>query len=302
MPKFKSNGKLLLTGEYVVLDGANALAVPTKLGQSLSVEAIDISKIYWKSFDNLNNLWYEGEFEIVEGILRATEQNDVSNRIVQIFNAVNTLNGSFLRGNRGFNIETSLDFPTNWGLGTSSTLINNIAQWANVDAFKLLELTFGGSGYDIACAQHNMPITYNIKNGAPEVKQVNFQPSFKDQLYFVYLNKKQNSREGIAHYKAQDKKDLEHTISEINRITSKMINCEHLESFQKLVEEHEQLISSVTKQETVKRVFFPDFKGSIKSLGAWGGDFILVASKDNPRAYFEQKGFNTIVSYKDMLL
>ena len=32
---FYSNGKLLITGEYVVLDGAKALALPTKYGQNL---------------------------------------------------------------------------------------------------------------------------------------------------------------------------------------------------------------------------------------------------------------------------
>ena len=35
---FYSNGKLLITGEYVVLDGAKALALPTKFGQSLVVK------------------------------------------------------------------------------------------------------------------------------------------------------------------------------------------------------------------------------------------------------------------------
>jgi len=35
-----SNGKLLLTGEYLVLEGATALAVPTKFGQDLKVEKI----------------------------------------------------------------------------------------------------------------------------------------------------------------------------------------------------------------------------------------------------------------------
>ena len=35
---FYSNGKLLLTGEYLVIDGAKALAIPTQKGQSLSVK------------------------------------------------------------------------------------------------------------------------------------------------------------------------------------------------------------------------------------------------------------------------
>ncbi len=38
MTTFRSNGKLLLTAEYLVLDGARAIALPTKLGQSLTVE------------------------------------------------------------------------------------------------------------------------------------------------------------------------------------------------------------------------------------------------------------------------
>jgi hypothetical protein len=34
---FYSNGKLLITGEYLILDGAKGLALPTKMGQNLSV-------------------------------------------------------------------------------------------------------------------------------------------------------------------------------------------------------------------------------------------------------------------------
>ena len=36
---FYSNGKLLLTGEYLVLNGAVALAIPTKFGQTLTIPA-----------------------------------------------------------------------------------------------------------------------------------------------------------------------------------------------------------------------------------------------------------------------
>ncbi|MEM0993828.1 MAG: GHMP kinase, partial [Bacteroidota bacterium] len=34
---YYAHGKLLLTGEYAVLDGAVALAVPSKLGQRLDI-------------------------------------------------------------------------------------------------------------------------------------------------------------------------------------------------------------------------------------------------------------------------
>ena len=37
MKTYNANGKLLLTGEYLVLKGALALAIPVRLGQSLTV-------------------------------------------------------------------------------------------------------------------------------------------------------------------------------------------------------------------------------------------------------------------------
>ena len=53
---FYSHGKLLLSGEYVVLDGALSLAIPTKYGQSLILESIEESKFLWKSFDENKNV------------------------------------------------------------------------------------------------------------------------------------------------------------------------------------------------------------------------------------------------------
>jgi predicted GIY-YIG superfamily endonuclease/mevalonate kinase len=296
-----SHGKLLLTAEYVVLDGALSLAVPTKYGQSLGIETIDKPILDWKSFDEKGRVWFEHLFSFDEIASSQAPRKDVKYRLIQILNAAKQLNPDFLNPEIGLKITTKLDFPRNWGLGTSSTLINNIAQWAQVDAYKLLELTFGGSGYDIACAQNNNPITYQLVNRKPIVKQVDFNPSFKDNLYFVYLNKKQNSRDGIAHYKA-NKGHIASEISEIGDITSKIINCSDLEVFEKLIHAHEGIISKITKQTTVKSLFFNDFGGSIKSLGAWGGDFILVTSKNDPTPYFKKKGLDTIIPYNNMVL
>nr|WP_242202521.1 GYDIA family GHMP kinase [Aestuariivivens insulae] len=299
---YYSNGKLLLTGEYVVLDGAKALALATTLGQSLTVEETGSGKIIWKSLDENGNIWFEDTFEIVDnGISSATLiDNSISNRLIEILQATKTINPNFINDNHGFNVTTKLSFPRNWGLGTSSTLINNVAQWANIDAYKLLKLTFGGSGYDIACAQYNTPITYQLKNAQPEVLEVGFNPLFKDHLYFVYLNKKQNSREGIALYKSNasvSKQDIE----SITRITHEMVSCDSLKTFEVLMQEHERIISKATKQTPIKERLFHDFKGSIKSLGAWGGDFILVASQENPRGYFERKGYTTIINYSELI-
>ena len=56
---YKSNGKLLITGEYVVLDGATALAIPTKYGQSLTVTNTNEMTLHWVSKDHTGNSWFE---------------------------------------------------------------------------------------------------------------------------------------------------------------------------------------------------------------------------------------------------
>jgi len=299
--QFYSNGKLLLTGEYVVLDGALSLALPTQYGQSLIVEPIAEPKLIWKSINRNNNVWFKEEFSLQKETLKqVNNDNEVSNRLFKIFQSVKQLNPDFLKSSKGFTIESKLTFPREWGLGSSSTLINNIASWANVDAYKLLELTFGGSGYDIACAQNDSAITYQLQESKRSIRKVEFNPEFKDCIYFIYLNKKQNSREGIEHYK-KNTSDLSNEISEISNITSNIIDCKLLSEFESLLNQHEAIISNIINQNPVKETHFKDFKGSIKSLGAWGGDFILATSKENPTDYFKSKGFRTIIPYNEMI-
>ncbi len=301
MQTFFSNGKLLLTAEYVVLDGALSLAIPTEFGQSMVVEPINEPKIIWKSFDETGAIWFE-EVVLLNNLSSSNYDNPFSKRLIEIFNAVKQLNPNFFENSNGFEIATLLDFPRHWGLGTSSTLINNIANWVNVDAYKLLELTFGGSGYDIACAQHSSPLTYQLQpNKSRTINTVEFNPSFKEQLYFVYLNKKQNSRDGIAQYKSNST-DISASISEINAITLACISCETLTEFNKLITTHESIISKLIKQEPVKHTIFSDFNGSVKSLGAWGGDFVLATSETNPSSYFKDKGFDVILPYSEMVI
>ncbi|KJD31396.1 GHMP kinase [Tamlana nanhaiensis] len=304
MKQFYSNGKLFIAGEYVVLDEALAFAVPTTYGQHLTVEPLTEPVIIWQSFDEQENIWFEATFNVVDGAIQSIvntsiAQEEVTKRVIQILKAAKTLNPDFLNDARGFKVINKLTFPRHWGLGTSSTLINNIAQWAEVDAYKLLNHTFGGSGYDIACAQHDTPIIYQKIKDAVSVNRITFNPEFKSQLYFVYLNKKMNSRIGIATYNA-NKSNL--NIPEINSIIRNMANCTNVADFEDLIEQHETIIAKLTNQTPVKTLLFKDFIGSVKSLGAWGGDFVLAVSKENPTEYFEAKGYETVIPYCDMVL
>ncbi|HCO83184.1 MAG TPA: GHMP kinase, partial [Arenibacter sp.] len=62
--QYYSNGKLLITGEYLVLDGAQSLAVPTLYGQSLSVKETQDKLLTWKSLDDKGKPWFESDYEL----------------------------------------------------------------------------------------------------------------------------------------------------------------------------------------------------------------------------------------------
>ncbi|WP_119789154.1 GYDIA family GHMP kinase [Flavobacterium anhuiense] len=298
---FYSNGKLFIAGEYLVLDGADAFALPTKFGQDLVIEDLDNKQIEWKSYDYDKHLWFEETISFDEVIKGSDPQIDsVKSTLVNILHEAYILNPKFIDNASGYKVSTHLSFPRNWGLGTSSTLINNIAQWAGINAYTLLKNSFGGSGYDIACAQNNTPVLYRIKDNF--VQQVEFNPDFKEHLYFVYLNKKQNSKAAIYSYNNHKNSHLSESVAQNNKITNAILHAKTLKEFAAAIQKHEIHLSNVLEMQTIKEAVFPDFNGVIKSLGAWGGDFILVVSKENPKEYFFNKGYETILTYEEMIL
>lgn len=307
MQQFYSNGKLLISGEYLVLDGAVSLALPTTFGQSLEVLNTATNTIIWKSYNVEKQCWFNAEFSISDFkiINSSSLKNDgekVAKTLQKILITAKKLNPYFLNNITGLEVTTYLTFPNYWGLGTSSTLINNIATWANVNAFDLLEKSFGGSGYDVACAQNNHAITYQRNGIFPEVKQVDFHPAFKDELFFVYLNQKQDSKEGIKMYRSLSI-DKQQYIEQINDFTNQIVNCKTIEEFASLLTKHETFLATILKVTPVKEKLFADFNGAVKSLGAWGGDFVLVTGhKEYVKEYFTAKNYDTIISYNDMIL
>ena len=303
--QYYSNGKLLITGEYLVLDGAQSLAVPTLYGQSLSVKETQDRLLTWKSLDDKGKPWFESDYELedFDPVTKNTVSEEalaISVTLKKILLEARKLNPSFLSTSQGYEITTALNFPREWGLGSSSTLINNIAQWAQIDAYVLLWNAFSGSGYDIACAQNNSPIIYQLKNSRPIVHSASFNPTFKSDLYFVYLNQKQNSRDGIAQYRHKEFNAFS-AISQINSITQRILTCTRLSQFDKLIKKHESILSEILGMPTVKERLFPDFKGAIKSLGAWGGDFILATGNKTTPDYFKEKGYATVIPYSKMV-
>lgn len=293
MKKFHSNGKLLITGEYLVLDGALSLAVPCVFGQSLNFLSHSNPTLNWKSYDSNGKLWFESVFNYDSLEVLKTSHSSTVSWVQKILITASKISNKKLRGS----ISCYLDFPNNWGLGSSSTLINNISQLFNIDPYKIHFSTTNGSGYDIACASNNNPITYQLINNKPHLKIINWIPEFKDEIIFIFLNKKQKSNLEIKRFKKLPK-NLK-LVNKISKITEKIIESKTLESFEKLVNQHEEIISNHIGIKSVKQIYFSDFEGSIKSLGAWGGDFIMATR--NNKSYFIKKGYKTIFSFQELI-
>ena len=294
---YKSNGKLLITGEYVVLDGATALAIPTKYGQSLTVTDNNEKTLHWVSKDHRGNIWFETHVDLTT--LTSSNTSKIAKTLCTILQTARIHNTSFLKQSEGVAVLTQLDFPRDWGLGTSSTLINNIAQWAQIDAFTLLKESFGGSDYDIASAQHNTPIFYTLKDNMPKVQPCTLYWSFTKHLFFVHLNQKQDSKQAINTYR-QLQKDSR-ILEAITDLSKKTLVCYTLEDLERILNAHEKKIASLLGQATVKELVFPDYPKTIKSLGAWGGDFVLATGSKEDMAYFKAKGYTTIIAFDDMI-
>ena len=328
--KYYSHGKFLLTGEYLVLKGALALAVPLKLGQSLQVTLADTNthRFHWIA-SQPEKPWFSVLFDSETLQPLSTDDPTKAEKLSSILNAVRQLKPQAFLG-CDLRFRTHLDFDPNWGLGSSSTLIANLARWADVNPYELLKLTFGGSGYDIACATAVQPIYYQlsmsksafrqaqqptldlpakvpepVEGPTPMVEPIDFNPPFAEHLFFIYQGQKQSSSKEIKAFLAKaNPVDLQTDIEAVSEISRAVQKCDTLDEFAMLMQCHERIISRCIGQEPVQK-HFPDFEGVLKSLGAWGGDFILAATEwteNQVREYFKGKGLEVVFGYKEIVL
>jgi mevalonate kinase len=299
------HGKLLLTSEYFVLDGANALAVPTVFGQHFRVKNLSgfNNLIYWVALNNKKQAWLKAAFDL-ENFTCVSQVNDATLRLSKALSVCRELNPLFLNDPQDIAVETQLEFPNEWGLGSSSSFIFCLATWANVNAYQLLDATIGGSGYDVACAGADKPILYQRNGTNPLVKELTWNPPFKQHIYFAYLGKKKLSSEAIKFYK-ENLQNKAAAIQELNLITEKIVSCESLTEFEQLLNAHEEIVSKNLSLQKVKDEYFSDFNGTVKSLGAWGGDFVLMThqgDRANLASYLSQKNIDTLLSWDEMIL
>lgn len=285
------------------MEGAKALAVPLKLGQSLFVKNSEKNQLIWEA-KSPAGLWFKTILKLPTLEVLETNNQIFSNRLVLLLKNAKELSKHFLNDISGISVETELGFNPEFGFGSSSTLVFCVSKWANVNPYLLQKKTFGGSGFDIACADSKGPITFQRIVEDIEINKVDLSSSVSSKLFFVYLGNKQQTSKSIKNFK----KNAVFTNSDIDRIsviTNEAVKAESIEDFEALLTEHEQLMSSVLQTPTIKSSCFPQYDGCVKSLGAWGGDFVLISSRNSKQEISQQMknlGFNIVFSYSDLVL
>lgn len=287
-----------------MLDGAKALALPTSYGQSMTIKNSRGSDLVWVAFDMKGSTWFKSHISLYDFSAVDTTDEAVSKKLQKLLKNCVRLNSEFLSKWNGFKVETKLTFPRNWGLGSSSTLYCNLAEWADVNPLELYFKVDSGSGYDVACGMAQSPIIYICSDEEVGYTPIDFAPAYADSLYFVHLGQKQDSEEGIKDYlkKVKSKKSLVETIS---GLTEEVLAAKKLTDFESAIAKHENVISEALGYDKVQDKHFNDYWGQTKSLGAWGGDFILATSTKSESAtkqYFADKGMDTCIGYRDMIL
>lgn len=285
-----------------MIDGAKAFALPTKYGQCLFVEDLSVESnvIKWKATKYDDSIWFETKIGLNHLEIISSTNDKLSQSLQTILKQAKILNPEFFNSNKSYQCLTKLEYPQEWGLGSSSTLIDLISQWIEINPFELNKLTFNTSGYDIACAHHDQPILFQNK---PEIKveELELNWNFKDQLYFVYLNEKQDTQAVVGNHYKNKPKDWK-MINELSDLVVQATKVDNLTDLESILVEYQNRLGDFMQIPQTKDLYFSDYNGVVKSLGAWGGDFVLVTYREEMHDYFREKGYDIIIPFSEIII
>jgi len=301
---YYASGKILLSSEYLVLHGAKALAHPLKKGQRLILEEKkEAGILHWIATYNEKS-WFEAKFSLPKlETLSGTDKNK-SEYLAVILKKLVEMRPGFMDQLKAFDVHTELEFDPGFGFGSSSTLTSLLAQWAGVDPMQFHFAISSGSGYDVACADSGSPILYQVLNEMPVVEHVDFMPPFVDKLWLVYLGEKQETADSVKKF-LDEYEPRDRHIQQASHLTFRMMKAGTLEEFGEIILAHESLISGLIGLPPIGETRFADLNGYVKSLGAWGGDFALMATDMNAQeleAYLDAKNITTMFPFTELVI
>lgn len=292
---YRAPGKLMLTGEYHVLHGIPALAVPTHRGQELRAwkdESIP-DYLHWESRDEQGKLWFWAKWSAPGELLESSDQQSAE-FLVKLLGAAQKLGKTGPL--RGYRVETRLDFPRHWGLGSSSTLTYLLAQWLKCPPLDLHFATQNGSGYDVAVALAGKAIQYRLTAEVQAVWEKVQLPDFWRNTSLIYRGVKQNSAREVQRF--HERKRHPKAETELAAMAEAFLQCNNRKELEALMYRHEKLTGASLGQLPVQDELYPDYPGQLKSLGAWGGDFLWGSGNaEASKEYFAAKGLHTVLAF-----
>lgn len=303
MPEIlQARGKVLLMGEYAILDGALSVALPVVYGQIMRWEKNISESLHWEAKDQ-GELWFQAVFDKQLQVVETTD-SEVARRLGHILSCARILAGQknlFL----STKISTATDYPRFWGLGSSATMLALLAAFSGVNPYLLQADTFGGSGYDVACAFAKGPILYQrTQVSNPFVAPVSIAPEVRRYFYFVYSGRKQSSTDEIHRYLQLSSIKKKEIVERISSLTQAFLKASDFETASEVLKEHENQIGLLIQKTPIQVLQFQDFEGVVKSLGAWGGDFLLACTKrpsEEVKSYFETRNLWPVFQYHEFI-
>ena len=272
------------------------MVAPTIFGQKFTFSENLNDDILWLAKD-INGTFLEKKFSI-ESISNPDNIRAEDALLKTLANAYQLSNNK--KKLQGFNVESTLNYDRNFGLGSSASFLRLVADIFDCNPFSLRMNGWNGSGFDIAATTQNQLFTYSIEGDLPKVETAIFNNKLTENIFFIYTNKKQNTRDSIQRIKLNDTEKADF-VAKANALTVDFQSCSSNFELIMLMEEHEELVSFYTGYNKIK-VQFTDFQGGIKSLGAWGGDFIMATGeKEYIYSYFKTKGLDKIYSWNEII-
>ena len=282
MKSYFSHGKILLAGEYAVMCGVEALALPVKAGQWQHVwemPAKGVSKLVWQSKEADGTVWFECRIDTDIMHVSETDNTAYSDTLLKLLLHIKEQKPDFFL-HKNIRIETECEFDRTFGLGSSSTLVCNLAKWSGVNAHDLQERVLGGSGYDIAVGNLGKPLVYWREQSEPNWSAWQLPVDFTQHWYLAFPGKKQNSREALNDVKKQ--LEIIQTdvalLQQMNACIQAIKTPRSLPMLEAMLEMWQALLAQrldlPRPYETLD--LSPVRGGLCKYLGAWGGDVLLI--------------------------
>ena len=281
MQTFFAPGKILLAGEYTVLLGLEAHAVPVKSGQWLEFFAYNTPEnqaptVHFKALDEQGDIWLENTYDLDSEAWR-----NAPARELDAFDKVLHLVGDdFWEPQTSYRLETRLEFGRDTGLGSSSTFIALMSQCFRLDPQKLQEQIFAGSGYDVAVACLGKPLSFWRNEKGAHYRSWKLPASLTQDWHVVFLGEKVNSRKSASAILQKLQEILAEPFykQQFERVLNIVRDAETTASLEAALEMYQLLLAQLLEMETPYKQLQlkPVKQGLCKWLGAWGGDMLLV--------------------------